>query len=633
MPDAFRFLIVFVLMLGVFSPSQAQYKSRLGRFQVDQIKGCAPFTVNITDADLPQTGECTSNKPCLMSAGDGTPQSQNKFSITYANPGTYKLSILYGSIGADDITITVDQNIKPPFEIYACANNQAVVKVTDNHYDQYVIDFQNDGTPEKIIPFSNNAIAQFNYGSAGTFNIAVRGRDLNAADQCDAEVLPFTTLATLPTPTITTLTAIDPTSLKLDFTVQNNIQYKLEIAVNGASSFQVFQNLYNTSSVTIPNLLQDENFYCFRLSAYNPCTNQNNYSNTICSKDLDLVVSNGVNALSWKTNNNNITSTQIVRNQSPYTTIPGAVNVFNDLDADCNVNYCYSVVSVYGNGSKSSSLAKCGTAFDNTPPPSIENVTAVVAGDAQLNWKTDPTIKPKEFDIWRSSSGRAFSIIKTTGASPFSDPGYTTEDAFCYQINYRDLCDNNSLEGIITCPIRLGGSIDGKNVISLSWTKYKGWKSGVASYQVEKLDASKKLIKTFNVGTDTLLIDDQPDLTHQVVTYQVKATAVENGLGITNSNSITFTKEVNLTFPTAFTPNLDKLNDQFTITGQFVAKMNIKVFDRWGTLIFASEKNEPWDGTRSGVAMPESTYIWKAEITDLAGRTFTREGTLVLLRK
>lgn len=629
-----RAVAIIIVLFGVSQQATAQFTSRLGRFQVDQKKGCAPFTVTITNANLISGANCTGTTPCLMTPGNGSPQQQNQFTITYPTAGTFTLSVLYQSIGADDIVITVDENTQPNFEIYACSGNRATVKVTDNKYDQYVIDFQNDGIPETIIPFSNNATAQNNYGTAGTFSIAVRGRDLNSADNCAAKVQSFSTLTTLPRPTITTLTPIDATSLTLNLSTANNIQYKLEVAVNNASTFQVLQNLYGVNTTTVSNLLLDANYYCFRLNAYDPCSNANTYSNVICSQDFDVAFKSGVNELTWKTATLGVTSVEIIRDAKTYTSIPGAPTSFNDRDYDCNTDYCYRVVNHYPGGVSSTSLEKCGTAFLNTTHPAITNVTAQVDNGVKLTWTTDPKIKIKEYDIWRSTGGGPVTIdVTTPNGSPFSEATYTTEAAYCYQINYRDFCANNSLDGVLTCPIRLLGTMDAQNVVTLNWTKYRGWANGVSGYVVEKYNSGGGLLKTFNVGTDTTLVDDQPDLANQIVSYRIKANAAQTGLGQATSNIITFKKEVNLTFPTAFTPNQDKLNDSFTITGQYVAKMNIRIFDRWGALVHASEKNEPWDGTRQNLPMPEATYIWKAEITDLAGQTFSREGTVVLLRK
>ena len=128
-------LVIIASFIGMAAQAQSPYKSRLGRFQVDQKKGCAPFTVTITDANLITSGDCTPGKPCEMNF-EGTSQQQNVFTHIYTTPGTFKLSILYQSIGADDITIIVDQNIQPNFDIYSCASNKAQVKVNDNNYDQ-----------------------------------------------------------------------------------------------------------------------------------------------------------------------------------------------------------------------------------------------------------------------------------------------------------------------------------------------------------------------------------------------------------------------------------------------------------------------------------------------------------------
>ncbi|MFZ5972753.1 MAG: T9SS type B sorting domain-containing protein [Bacteroidota bacterium] len=632
-------LLLFIWLLPNLQ-AEAQYTSKGGRFQVDQVKGCAPLTVRITNPDLTGAGNCSGTIPCLVYRNGITNPAnpgQNANEVVYDTPGTYKLTILYQSVGADEIDITVDENIAPPFEVYACTGNGVSIKVTDNHYDQYLIDFNNDNVPENIIPFSNNAVAQFNYGTNTPQLIKVRGRDLNSADNCAVQQENFTPLAVLPTPTIQTLTALDATSLQLDFNVQQQIQYRLEIAVNNGNSFQLFRTLYETNTLTVPNLLLENNFYCFRLSAYDPCSNTNRYSNTICSADVDLDITNALNTFRWNTANTGVTNLIITRSGSDNTSFTTEIpfqNSYPDADIDCNIRYCYTLTADYDNGIRAISLEKCGTSFINTTRPAITNVTAQVDQGVTLDWRTDPLIDIGNFFIRRSTGTGPLTLISNTATpAPFTDANYFTEGAFCYQVNYNDLCGNNSQDGILTCPVRLFGSIDAKNIVTVNWSRYRGWQNGVASYVVEKYNQASNLIRTFNVGTDTVLVDDQHDLDNQVVSYRVRALPSQAGLTASRSNTVTFTKEINLIFPTAFTPNRDQLNDRFTVTGQYVAKMNMRIFDRWGTLVYASENNEPWDGTRGGLPMPEATYVWKAEITDLAGRTFSREGTLVLLRK
>jgi gliding motility-associated-like protein len=626
-----RFLLFFILFPGVTAAS-AQFTSRLGRFTVNEVKGCAPFTVTITDANVNTTNQCTPGNPCLMDyEGNGT-NSTNQFSFTYNTPGTYKLSVLYQSIGSDDITVTVTENIEPAFEVYTCVGNGVSIKVTDKSYDTYLIDFTNDDIPETTIPMGNNAVAQHTYSTPGAYPIKVRGRNVNAANNCAIKTESYTTLAVLPTPSINVMTAVDANNLKLDMTTAPHIQYRLEIAQNNSSNFQVYQALYQLNTLTVPNLLVDNNFYCFRLSAFDPCAGTNTYSNIICSQDFDVAFENGVNELTWRTSTAGIGSTEIKRNGTVFTTIPGTPLAYSDTDYDCNKEYCYQVTTTYSDGRRSISLQKCGIGTLTTMFPPVENVSAVVRAGVELLWDVDPTIDVKNFDIWKSTPNGSLQFFALTETQPYIDPTYDYQAGVCYQVNYSDFCNNKSAPGIIACPMVLTGSLDDKNAATLNWSAYTGWAAGVNSYQVNKFTSEGALITTFNT-TDTAYVDYDPADNNQIVIYTITAIPNEGGVERRSiSNNVKLEKQAKLILPTAFTPNGDGINPLFTIGGKFVSKMSIQIFDRWGVLVFSSDKNEPWDGTRGGKVMPESAYVWKAEIVDFAGHTFTEEGTVLLLR-
>lgn len=630
-----RLLYILVFAFAVSATAQAQYTSRLGRFQVDQVKGCAPFTVTILNANLVTSGECTAGKPCLMSAGNGSPQQQNQFTITYPQAGTFTLSILYQSIGADDVTITVVPNIQPEYEVYSCSSNRVSIRITDKNYDDYLVDFNNDGTIESVVPNAPTQFASHNYGAPGNYTISVRGINDNAANNCNANTKTFSALNTLPVPQITSLEALDATQLRLNYTPQPNIQYKLEIAVNNATTFQQFQTLYGVNTVAIPNLQVDNNFYCFRLGAFDPCTGTNVYSAPICSHDFNLAIQNGVNRLTWVNASTGITSTEIRRNGSSYTTIPGAPTSFNDNDIVCKTQYCYQLVSHYG-AAQSISLEKCGTAFSTSTPAAINNVSSVVSSEGVgLAWQQDPAFSVSQYAILRAMNGGAFAGLGTSIAPQFTDDTYTTEGNFCYRINYTDQCDNISQPGALVCPMRLTASLDNKNVITLRWTALEGWRSGVLRYTIQKYDRTGGLMGTFNAGTDTEYVDDEEDFVNQVVQYKVIAEPNEPGLINSISNQLVVTKEANLFYPNAFTPDGTGpvQNETFSVSGQFIVKMELKIFDRWGSMVFSTDKNEPWNGNQGSRAMPEGTYVWTARITDFAGRQFNREGTVAILKK
>ncbi|HEX8060657.1 MAG TPA: T9SS type B sorting domain-containing protein [Cyclobacteriaceae bacterium] len=627
-----RFLLFVICFLGL-TAAFGQYTSRLGRFKVDQVKGCAPFTITITDTNVVTTGDCTPGKPCLMDFEGKGATSTNRFTYTYPAAGTYKLSVLYQSIGADDITVTVVDNKPPTFQVFSCTNNKVTVKVVDKSYDMYLINFNSDATVDATIPSGNNATAQFDYGAPGNYTITVRGKNVNSADNCQNLTDTYQTLTTLPTPTLNTLTALDANNLKLDLTSTKHIEYKLNIGINNGTTFQAYQELYQQTTLNIPNLLVDNNYYCFQLSAFDPCANTNTFSNTICSQDFDVTFNNGSNDLAWKTATGATTSVEVKRNGSTYTTIPGAPLNYSDKDYDCNANYCYQITANYPGGAKSISLSKCGVGVFKTTFPAIDNITSIVRVGAELSWKPDPKIKIEAFDVMKSVFRQPFGQVAEIKVPNYTDDTYDYAGGSCYQVNYHDLCKNQSLPGIVACPMALTGSMDDKNAITLTWNKYKGYKNGVSTYLVDKFTKDAVLIGTYPT-TDTTFFDYDPADNNQVVIYRIRASATDAPLGVLESisNNITLQKPIRLILPTAFTPNGDGINPSFSVSGKFIAKMSIMIFDRWGVLVYESDKNEPWNGTKDGRAMPESAYVWKAEGVDTAGNSFTKEGTVILLR-
>ena len=87
-------------------------------------------------------------------------------------------------------------------------------------------------------------------------------------------------------------------------------------------------------------------------------------------------------------------------------------------------------------------------------------------------------------------------------------------------------------------------------------------------------------------------------------------------------------------FPSAFTPNADGLNDYFkpVVSGQ-LATYNLKIFNRYGQLIFTS--NNPysgWDGRYSGTTQVIGTYVFISRYKFTTGTEQVSKGTIMLIR-
>lgn len=95
--------------------------------------------------------------------------------------------------------------------------------------------------------------------------------------------------------------------------------------------------------------------------------------------------------------------------------------------------------------------------------------------------------------------------------------------------------------------------------------------------------------------------------------------------------------DCNVYLPSAFSPNLDNINDELTLfTDCTLSQVEVEIYDRWGQQIFARRGIEvSWDGTSQGKLVPEGIYV--ANITykwlDSAGafqeRSVTQDVSIV----
>jgi gliding motility-associated-like protein len=88
--------------------------------------------------------------------------------------------------------------------------------------------------------------------------------------------------------------------------------------------------------------------------------------------------------------------------------------------------------------------------------------------------------------------------------------------------------------------------------------------------------------------------------------------------------------------PTAFTPNAsgNPDNDVYQIiAGKDIARIDFKIFDRWGNLVFQSDKKDfKWDGSYKSKPCNSGVYAYIVEVTYIDGLDKTFSGNITLLR-
>ena len=85
--------------------------------------------------------------------------------------------------------------------------------------------------------------------------------------------------------------------------------------------------------------------------------------------------------------------------------------------------------------------------------------------------------------------------------------------------------------------------------------------------------------------------------------------------------------------PNAFTPNGDGLNDKFVVKGVGIKQYKLKIFSRWGDLLFESDNLEDyWDGKGpDGKLVPAGTYAYVIYYTSMLDKDFVQKGSVTVM--
>ena len=93
--------------------------------------------------------------------------------------------------------------------------------------------------------------------------------------------------------------------------------------------------------------------------------------------------------------------------------------------------------------------------------------------------------------------------------------------------------------------------------------------------------------------------------------------------------------ESEISFPNAFSPNGDGINDVFKAKKGFksIVEFHAVIFNRWGQKLFEwNNPNEGWDGTFNGKPVAQGVYFVNVKATGADGKKFHIKKDVNLLR-
>ncbi len=679
--DSFKFNINFFATDGfcVFTrnDSVVVFPSPRFRFTADDTVGCFPHTVNFRDSSI---YALTPGSQYTWDFGDLTTSVQQNSTKTYNNPGNYpiKLRIVTPRGCTADTTwryrVVVNPHPTAAFSVddtvicfgdpvtYTSTSNPATGVNGGSPIQTYRWDF-GDATLTNDTAIVNPAT--YTYQNIGQFSPNLIIRDQNGCSDTTLVNNMVRVRDTIPPVNndIRYVSVIGPTSVRIAWNNASAIQFdRYRLSRDAGSGFTVLHTS-NTigdtayTDVTASTLTQS---YSFALDVLDVC-NKSSAPGAIHSS-IYLQASSSAPGLIQLTWNPYTGWTGGVQEYRIYraagltavpsflTTVPGNSTTFSDPNL-CEGDYCYIVEAIMTGGTFTSfSNRACAVAQSSasTTPIDLSNVTVDYgANNIVVNWGTT-TNPANNYVIDRQQDNQPwvsnYQVITGGTTNTYRDLNVDVmASSYSYRVRYTDTCGNVNTNSNIGKSILLNAQVEKvfNRDINLSWTRYSDWGTGgVAQYDVYQRNNTTGVLSLIGSSTDTSFVDTSAlrfGISFDGFCYLVIARKSGGTVSDSSASNISCTLFPSTMYlPTAFTPGgKDNLNNTYRAVGMSLGAFNMKIFDRFGNLVFEStDPNEGWNGqvNNTGGECPQGMYqvVVKAKGADRAN--FRQDTTLMLLR-
>lgn len=221
----------------------------------------------------------------------------------------------------------------------------------------------------------------------------------------------------------------------------------------------------------------------------------------------------------------------------------------------------------------------------------------------------------------------------------FIDKEVNVQDtSYCYYVIMLDTCGNYGPIGEPFCTTVLKG-ISKPFEHYLEWEKFISTDEQRVSYSLVRSPFNKPtILKEVGIYTTNKGTDDNLDPEDGRYEYEVDVIHEPHGWnGVverSRSNREPLYQKPLVHTPNAFTPNTDYVNDTWYVSDVFVRNFYLKVFNRWGQLVFeTSDKNRKWDATDlKGNQVPDDVYIYLINYDGWDDLTRTVTGNVTIFR-
>ncbi len=252
------------------------------------------------------------------------------------------------------------------------------------------------------------------------------------------------------------------------------------------------------------------------------------------------------------------------------------------------------------------------------------NVT-VENDNVKIIWNKTKELDFARYFLWKGYRNQTpdqfvveLDFLKLTDTTYLDKKVMVNDTSHCYYLVMLDTCGNYGPAGEIFCTTLLkGNSFPFRH--ELFWTPFSRtdesevffnlWK--YPPFESERLFTGKYNHPLLFAADENLDYDDG----RYLYELDVEFTPIgwpSNHRAISRSNRTPLFQMPKVYIPNAFTPNGDGINDTWNVADVFVRDFVLKVYNRWGKLVFETrDKNNKWDGLNvDGSELAADTYVY-----------------------
>ena len=310
-------------------------------------------------------------------------------------------------------------------------------------------------------------------------------------------------------------------------------------------------------------------------------------------------------------------------------------------------NYCFYIKAELEGGTGSYSSKTCLKTNMQRPPDWLNADYATISDNQviDLSFTIDPQSEIHTYGIERKpENDQAYSQITTRESSGnkvvFSDKSANPLMKQQYRLAALNNCGLPVAYSNPSGNIVLNISADNDQLI-FSWNSNRGWRGGTEKYKIFMNTGSSYIEKEQLPAADTAYTLNYSDIMYDIsageVCFYVRAYEKTNEFNISgesSSNVVCSSILEKITVPTAFTPDNDLTNDLFKPVLSFTpSTYKLTISDRRNNVVFeTTDYLATWDGTRGGSELPQAVYLWYLKTTAPSGRTYSKSGTVTIIR-